>query len=89
MISTHEPAPAQPTAPVPTDPVDLPFDAIAGVGIRLEPWHSANGQRLIGLTFTSALDQRAHDLTPEQALALRDALTRLTDQEQGTPPCPR
>jgi hypothetical protein len=80
MISIHEPAPAPPTAPTLTNPVDLPFDAIAGMSIRLEPWHSVNGQLFIGLTFTSALDERAHDLTPEQALALRDALTRLAEQ---------
>jgi hypothetical protein len=56
----------------------VPFDGIAGVGIRIDPWHSVNGQRFVGLTFVSALFAESHDLMPDQVLALRDALTEMT-----------
>lgn len=88
MIGAHEatavPPKAASTASRPfasmfADPIDIPFDGIAGMGIRVEPWYAANGQRFIGLAFTSALNEQAHDLTPGQALAPRDALTSLAN----------
>jgi hypothetical protein len=60
-----------------THVVDVPFDGVAGVGVRLAPWRTDNGRRFVGLTFASSLDEQSHDLTSDQALVLRDALTEM------------
>lgn len=57
--------------------VDVPFDGVAGVGIRVEPWRTANGHRFVGLMFASSMDEQSHDLTRDQAVVLRDALTEI------------
>jgi hypothetical protein len=57
--------------------VDVPFDGVAGVGVRVAPWRTDNGRRFVALTFASTLDEQSHDLTSDQVLALRDALTEM------------
>lgn len=62
---------------VPVVPAEMTiaYDGLSGVGVSVATWLA--GERLyVGLTFMSALTEHTHDLTPEQAEQLRDALAR-------------